>query len=51
MWKTIFEFFRSLSQKSSKSISKKKSSVKSENEKTRVQFYDDMETGVMDDDF
>lgn len=53
MCKVIVEFFRSLSQKSNQPTNKNKdkSSVKSANEKARDQFYDDMETGVMDDDF
>ncbi len=53
MCKAIVEFFRSLSQNSSQPTNKNKDkpSVKSVNENTRKQFYDDMETGVMDDDF
>jgi len=53
MCKRIVEIWKKLYQKSSKSISKSKDkfTAKSENEKARDQFYDDMGRGFLDDEF
>lgn len=53
MCNKIIRFVNKLTKrKESKQLDlKKNSSAKLEREKSRKQFYDDMETGVMDDDF
>jgi hypothetical protein len=51
MCKKLIDIFKNLSFKKDKNTNIKGFSKKLEDKKANKKFYDDMETGVMDDDF